>query len=164
MLCSANGKEKTSEDFQTPMKKKIKGIAREALKFVLEVSASSHPKEFAGMLRETNQIITHVDVPITHSSRVSAVMDLFMLPVNPHLVGSVHSHPSGVLTPSDADITMFMQSGDYHIIVGHPYDAQSWICYDRVGDIRSLEVLDVEIDESDAVYDDIKEAFGAEND
>jgi proteasome lid subunit RPN8/RPN11 len=57
-----------------------------------------------------------------------------------------------------------MQSGDYHIIVGHPYDAQSWTCYDRVGNNRSLEVLDVEIDESDAVYDDIKEAFGAEND
>ena len=75
------------------MKKKIKGIAREALKFVLEVSASSYPKEFAGMLYETNQIITHVDVPITHSSSVSAVMDLFTLPVNPHLVGSVHSHP-----------------------------------------------------------------------
>ncbi len=71
------------------MKKKIKGIARDALKFVLEVSASSHPKEFAGMLYETDQIITDVDVPITRSSNVSAVMDLFMLPVNTHIVGSV---------------------------------------------------------------------------
>jgi proteasome lid subunit RPN8/RPN11 len=145
------------------MKKKIKGIARDALMFVLEVSASSDPKEFAGMLYETNQIITDVDVPITKSSNVSAVMDLFMLPVNTHIVGSVHSHPSGGLQPSDADIRMFMQNGDYHIIVGYPYNITSWACYDRIGNFRKLEVLDVEIEES-AVYRDIKETFGSEND
>jgi proteasome lid subunit RPN8/RPN11 len=145
------------------MKKKIKGIARDALKFVLEVSASSHPNEFAGMLYETDQIITDVDVPITQSSNVNAVMDLFMLPVNIHIVGSVHSHPSGELQPSDADIQMFMQNGDYHIIVGYPYEITSWACYDRIGDIRKLDVLDVEIEES-AVYRDIKESFGDEND
>ena len=88
------------------MKKKIKGIARDALKFVLEVSASSHPKEFAGMLYETDGIITDIDVPITQSSNVSAVMNLFMLPVSTHTVGSVHSHPSGALQPSDADIRL----------------------------------------------------------
>ncbi len=146
------------------MKRNIKGIAREALEFVLEVSASSHPKEFAGMLYETNNIITHVDVPITHSSNVSAVMDLFTLPVNPHLIGTVHSHPSGVLTPSDADIKMFMQSGSHHIIVGCPYDMRSWMCYDRTGNVRALNVLDVEIDESDRVYEDIKETFGGRDD
>jgi proteasome lid subunit RPN8/RPN11 len=145
------------------MKKKIKGIARDALKFVLEVSASSHPKEFAGMLYETDQIITDVDVPITQSSNVNAVMDLFMLPVNTHIVGSVHSHPSGGLQPSDADIRMFMQNGDYHIIVGSPYEITNWACYDRIGNLRKLEVLDVELEES-AVYKDIKETFGGEND
>ncbi|MGZ4863509.1 MAG: Mov34/MPN/PAD-1 family protein [Halobacteriota archaeon] len=145
------------------MKKKIKGIARDALKFILEVSASSHPKEFAGMLYETDQVITDVDVPITQSSNVNAVMNLFMLPVNTHIVGSAHSHPSGELQPSDTDIQMFMQNGDYHIIVGHPYEMTSWACYDRIGNIRKLDVLDVEIEES-AVYRDIKETFGDEND
>ncbi len=145
------------------MKKKILGIARDALKFVLEVSASSHPKEFAGMLYETDGIITDIDVPITQSSNVSAVMNLFMLPVNPHIVGSVHSHPSGALQPSDADIHLFMQSGDCHIIVGYPYDTTSWACYDRIGDRRELDVLDVEIEDS-AVYRDIQETFGGEND
>ena len=146
------------------MKRNIKGIAREALEFALQVSASSHPKEFAGMLYETNDIITHVDVPITQSSKVSAVMDLFMLPVNPHLIGTIHSHPSGILTPSDADIKMFVQSGPCHIIVGYPYDMQSWMCYDRGGNTKALEVLDVEIDEPDLVYDDIRETFGGQND
>jgi proteasome lid subunit RPN8/RPN11 len=115
------------------------------------------------MLYETDGIITDVDVPITQSSNVSAVMNLFMLPVNTHTVGSVHSHPSGALQPSDADIRLFMQSGDYHIIVGYPYDITSWTCYDRIGDRRGLDVLDVEIEES-AVYRDIQETFGGEND
>ncbi len=78
-------------------------------------------------------------------------------------MGSVHSHPSGALQPSDADIRMFMSTGDYHIIVGNPYEITSWACYDRVGNIRKLDVLDVEIEES-AVYRDIKETFGDEND
>ena len=146
------------------MKKKIKGIAREALKFIIKVSASSHPNEFAGMLYETDQIITDVDVPITQSSNVNAVMNLFTLPVNTHIVGSVHSHPSGALEPSDADLHMFMQNGDYHIIVAYPYEMTSWACYDRIGSPRKLAVLDVEIEDSGAVYEDIKDAFGDEDD
>ena len=145
------------------MKKKIKGIARDALEFVLEVSASSHPKEFAGMLYETDQIITDVDVPINQSSNGTTVMDLFTIPVSTHIVGSVHSHPSGELQPSDADIRLFIEKGgDYHIIVAYPYEITSWTCYDRVGNLRQLDVLDVKIEES-AVYRDIKETFGGED-
>jgi proteasome lid subunit RPN8/RPN11 len=145
------------------MKKKIKGIARDALKFILEVSASSHPKEFTGMLYETDLIITDVDVPIAESSHVNPVMDLFTLPVNTHIVGSVRSHPSGGLQPTETDIRAFIQSGgDYHIIVCYPYDITSWACYDKVGDLRQLDVLDVEIEES-PVARDIEEMFGNED-
>ncbi len=142
----------------------IIGIARETLKFALSVSKSSHPKEFAGMLYADDGVITRVDVPITQSSNVSAVMNLFMLPVNPHLVGSVHSHPSGDISPSTADITMFMQNGDYHIIVGYPYDMKSWICYNRVGNKRHLDILDIDLDHKDQVLEDILETFGKEDD
>ena len=142
------------------MKKKIKGIARDALKFILEVSASSHPKEFTGMLYETNQIITDVDVPVVESSHVNEVMDLFTLPVDTHIVGSVRSHPAGGLEPSETDIRMFMQSGgDYHIIVCYPYEITSWACYDRIGNLRQLDVLDVEMEES-PVARDIEEFLG----
>jgi len=146
------------------MRRKIKGIARSALKFILEVSASSHPKEFTGMLYETDQIITDVDVPVTQSSNVNEVMDLFTLPVDVHIVGSVHSHPSGGLQPSEADIRMFMQSGgDYHIIVCYPYEITNWACYDRIGNPRELDVLDIELEES-PVTRDIEEIFGDDND
>jgi proteasome lid subunit RPN8/RPN11 len=142
----------------------ITAIARETLNFILSVSKSSYPKEFAGMLYADNGVITRVDVPLTQSSNVSAVMNLFMLPVNPHLIGSVHSHPSGNMDPSSTDIKMFMQNGDYHIIVGYPYDMKSWICYDRVGNRRHLDVLDVNLDDKDQVLEDIVETFGEEDD
>ncbi len=145
------------------MKQKIKGIARHALEFILEVSASSHPKEFSGLLYETDQIITDVDVPLTQSSNVNEVMDLFTLPVDTHSVGSVHSHPSGGLQPSEADIRAFMQSGgDYHIIVCYHYEITNWACYDRSGNRRALDVLDIEFEES-AVARDIEEFLGNDN-
>ena len=142
----------------------IIGIARETLKFIVNVSKSSHPKEFAGMLYADDNVITGVDVPITQSSNVSAVMNLFMLPVNTHLVGSVHSHPSGDISPSTEDIKMFTQNGDYHIIVGYPYDMESWSCYNRVGNKRHLDILDIDLDHKDQVLEDILETFGKEDD
>jgi proteasome lid subunit RPN8/RPN11 len=148
----------------TTKQRKIIGIAREALKFALSVCKSSHPKEFAGMLYADGGVITRVDIPITQSSNVSAVMNLFMLPVNPHLVGSVHSHPSGDISPSATDIKMFMQNGDYHIIIGYPYDMKSWRCYNRVGNERHLDVVDVDLDHKDQVLEDIMETFGKEDD
>jgi proteasome lid subunit RPN8/RPN11 len=79
-------------------------IARDTLKFILEVSRSSAPREFAGMLSAKGDIITDVVVvPGTESSDESAVMQLFMLPNIP-TVGTVHSHPSGNATPSRTDL------------------------------------------------------------
>ena len=76
--------------------KKVKGIARETLRFILEVSKSSYPNEFAGLLQVENGIITEVLVlPGTESSESSALLKLFMMP-NMSSVGSVHSHPSGI--------------------------------------------------------------------
>ncbi len=142
------------------MTKQVKGIARYTLEFILEVSASSHPKEFRGLLYETDRIITEVDIPIDQSKNVNEVMDLFTIHVDTHTVGSALSHPSGGLEPSEADIRAFMQSGgDYHIIVCYPYDATNWACYDRSGNRRELPVLDVEPEES-PVARDIEEAFG----
>ena len=69
-------------------------IARDTLNFILEVCKSSYPKEFAGMLSATGDVITDVVVvPGTESTDESAVMQLFMLP-NIRTVGSVHSHPT----------------------------------------------------------------------
>jgi len=61
---------------------------------------------------------------------------------NVKAVGSIHSHPGTNREPSKADLHMFSKTGNCHIIVGYPYDRQSWTCYDAEGNVRELKVID----------------------
>lgn len=122
----------------------VKGIARDTLEFILEASRSTLPVEFAGLLQVEDEIITEVLIlPGTENSRMSALVRLYMLP-NMQVAGSVHSHPSGDLRPSEEDLIFFSRTGDHHIIAGPPFDLHSWACYDANGKRRELSVLDVE--------------------
>jgi proteasome lid subunit RPN8/RPN11 len=129
--------------------RKVRGIARETLKFILEASRDSLPDEFAGLLQAEDKVITEVMIlPGTESSRMSAFIRLYMLP-NMKIAGSVHSHPSGSISPSQEDLAFFSRTGDYHIIAGLPFNEKSWACYDASGEKRDLPVLDVEFKDDD---------------
>jgi proteasome lid subunit RPN8/RPN11 len=141
--------------------RKVRGIARDTLKFILEASRSSLPVEFAGLLQVEDEIITEVLIlPGTESSRMSALIRLYMLP-NMQVAGSAHSHPSGALVPSEPDIQLFSRTGDYHIIVGPPFNESSWVCYNASGERRDLAILDVEFkdDGFEDDFDDLDEDF-----
>ncbi|VVB64267.1 putative metalloprotease [uncultured archaeon] len=134
-------------------KKHVQGIAKDTLDFILEASRSSMPDEFAGLLQAEKEIITEVLIlPGTESSRMSALIRLYMLP-NMQVVGSAHSHPSSDIRPSKEDIAFFSRTGDYHIIVGPPFDESSWACYDSLGQRRELPVVDIEFEDKD--FDDV---------
>jgi len=147
------------------------GIARETMEFTLEACEDSHPDEYMGFLRATDtskldidksgQVITDVLViPGTESSPVSASVRSHMKPNDMRSVGSVHSHPNGVLQPSDADLATFGQ-GQVHIIVGAPYGWSNWKAFDNHGNPRSLDVLDVTLPE-DHFFDFTQEEIDAE--
>jgi len=141
-------------------RKSVKGIARDTLEFILEASRSSMPLEFAGLLQANSEnVITEVlIVPGTEQSRMSALIRLYMLP-NMQVVGSVHSHPSSNIRPSGEDLAFFSRTGDYHIIVGPPFDENSWICYDSLGQRRVLPVLDIEFDENELEGADLDDDY-----
>ncbi|HEY3360984.1 MAG TPA: Mov34/MPN/PAD-1 family protein [Methanosarcina sp.] len=129
----------------------IKGIARDTLDFILEASKSMAPEEFAGLLQEKDGIITEVLIlPGTESSDANAVLRLYMMP-NIKAAGSVHSHPGPNRSPSQADLRLFSKTGNCHIIVGRPYDNQSWTCYDREGKEKELSVFDVEFEDYEEI-------------
>ncbi len=129
----------------------VKGIARDTLNFILEASKSMAPQEFAGLLQEKDGIITEVLIlPGTESSDSNAVLRLSMMP-NIKAAGSIHSHPGPNRSPSKADLRLFSKTGNYHIIVGRPYDSQSWTCYNREGKIIELPVLDVEFEDYEEI-------------
>jgi len=132
----------------------ILGIAESALEFALAASEESHPNEYMGMLRgedasklgldEDGTVLTDVLViPGTESNPVSATVKTNMIPNDMRAAGSVHSHPNGVLRPSDEDLQTFGR-GKVHIIVGAPYGRDDWQAFDRDGDPVDLRVLDVD--------------------
>jgi len=132
----------------------IIGIAESALEFALAASEESHPDEYMGLLRgeearklgldEDGTVLSDVLViPGTESNAVSATVKTNMIPNDVRAAGSIHSHPNGVLRPSDADLQTFGR-GDVHIIVGAPYGRTDWQAFDRDGEPIELDVLDVE--------------------
>ncbi|MEM3421897.1 MAG: Mov34/MPN/PAD-1 family protein [Candidatus Hadarchaeum sp.] len=121
---------------------KVDKIDRETLKFILAVSRSSYPREFAGVLRAKGGVIKEVLVlPGTLSSEESAVLRLHMLPIDPSACGTVHSHPSPAATPSEDDLLLFAKFGRVHIIVASPYDEKSWKAYNHQGEKIELEIV-----------------------
>lgn len=140
--------------FRSP---EVLGIAADALQFALEASEDAHPNEYMGFLRgedaskfdldRDGTVITDVLViPGTVSDPMSATVRENMIPNDRGAVGSVHSHPNGVLRPSDADLATFGK-GSVHIIIGYPYGRTDWQAFDREGQPTRLEVLDVELPE-----------------
>ena len=122
--------------------KQISRIDRETLKFILDASRSSHPQEFAGVLRVAGDVIKEVLLlPGTLSSDESAMLRLHMLPIDPSACGTVHSHPSSNASPSGEDLALFAKFGYIHIIATFPYDERSWKAYNHRGKEITLEVL-----------------------
>jgi proteasome lid subunit RPN8/RPN11 len=129
--------------------KKIEGIAKDALDFILEVSKSNHPREFIGMLCADGGLITDVFLlPGTISSTENAIIRMDMMPMGIRYVGSVHSHPHPAATrPSEHDLLMFSRTGSYHIIACYPYGEQNWRCYNAKGEERKLEIVERDLEE-----------------
>jgi proteasome lid subunit RPN8/RPN11 len=122
--------------------KQISRIDKEALEFILGASRSSHPKEFAGLLRAAGDTIKEVLLlPGTISSGRSAVLKLHMMPIDPSACGTVHSHPSPNTSPSGEDLAFFAKHGRVHIIAAAPYNERSWKAYNHRGGEISLEVV-----------------------
>jgi proteasome lid subunit RPN8/RPN11 len=132
------------------------GIAAPALELVRGAAADSHPNEYMGLLRgeparavgldRDGTVITEVLViPGTRTNPVSATVKTSLVPNDFDTVGSVHSHPNGVLRPSDADLGTFGR-GSVHIIVGAPYRERDWRAFGQDGNRRSLRVLDLDYD------------------
>jgi len=140
----------------------VLGIAEETLAFALEASEDAHPNEYMGFLRGTEArdlgldrdglVITDVLViPGTTSNPVSATVKTNMIPNDRSAIGSVHSHPNGVLQPSAEDLATFTR-GDVHIILGAPYRRRDWQAFDEEGQPRSLDVIDVALPEGEEFF------------
>jgi proteasome lid subunit RPN8/RPN11 len=125
---------------------KIRGIARDLLRALLEsareVDGEGGGREFVAVLREEDGVIREfLFLPFTSTTR-SASLRYDLMPLDIHVAGSAHSHPNGVLRPSDADLRFFPALGRYHIILGPPFSETSWRCFTSDGSPCDLEVVE----------------------
>jgi proteasome lid subunit RPN8/RPN11 len=123
-------------------------ITKRCLELIVASSKSSYPKEFGALLRvdeeEKTTISEVVLLPGTISGNAHAIFRLYMLPIDYSVVGTVHSHPSSIARPSNADLDLFGHFGRVHLIVGvSAFGQVSWRAYDHEG-----RPLDVKVKES----------------
>jgi len=121
---------------------KIHGIRQKTLSLLLQIAKESHPNEFVALLRERDGFIDEVNLlPGTIAGEESARMLFDMMPLDTHLAGSAHSHPSGAIRPSNADVNFFPRTGKYHLIIGFPYSGSDWKCFTADGDPYVMQVV-----------------------
>lgn len=123
---------------------RITGIKKSVLKMIMGAARKSYPHEFVGVLRANDgEIIDELALlPGSLQGEVSAIFHPEMLPIEFVTAGSVHSHPSGSCSPSDADLTLFEKFGRVHIIACYPFIANSWKAYNHKGEEIHLDVVD----------------------
>ncbi len=120
-----------------------RAITRSVLDGALASAASSYPNEFGGVLRaDPPGIISELLLlPGSTAGRRHANIQLYMLHADLAIAGTVHSHPSGALQPSDADLRLFRSWGRRHLILGSPFGPGAWRAYDGNGRETRLAVV-----------------------
>ncbi len=118
-------------------------IRKELLRVLAELGRSNHPSEFLALLKKNDGVIDEFELaPGTITGTTSASFQPHMMPLGTGIAGSAHSHPNGVIRPSDADIRFFPATGRYHIIIGAPYGEDDWRCFFADGSPCMVEVID----------------------
>ncbi len=119
-------------------------ITRRALDTALASARSAYPNEFGGVFRaDPPGVISELLLlPGSSAGRRHANIQLWMLHAELSVAGSVHSHPSGALHPSAADLRLFRNWGQRHLILGAPYTAGCWRAYDGNGNEVTLRVVE----------------------
>lgn len=123
-------------------RRKVNKVKRELLTLIFAVSKDTHPHEFAGGLKAEGDTLTELVIMPTQSGPTSAHMQLWSLPLDRTIVGTVHSHPGSIPFPSGADKELFSHFGHTHLIVAEPYRMGTWRAWDHNAQPVELEVVE----------------------
>jgi proteasome lid subunit RPN8/RPN11 len=119
-------------------------MSLELLEAIFEGAKRLYPRETILLLRgkKSKDVIRVEELvvpPLATYGRGFANVPLHMLPMDFSIVGTVHSHPSGNLAPSDVDFNHFF--GRILMIVGFPFaDAENVAVYNSNGEKLPLQI------------------------
>jgi proteasome lid subunit RPN8/RPN11 len=121
-------------------------MSAELLDSIFEGAKRLYPKETFLLLRGKKhkgeiRVTDLVVPPLAVYGYGFANLPFHMLPMDFSIVGTVHSHPSGNINPSDVDINHFF--GRILMIVGFPFaSAQNVAVYDSKGEPLPFHVTE----------------------
>jgi proteasome lid subunit RPN8/RPN11 len=119
-------------------------LSAELLDAIFEGARRLYPRETILLLRgRKSKDVTRVNElvvpPLATYGHGFAVVPLHMLPMDFSIVGTVHSHPSGNLAPSDVDFNHFF--GRILMIVGFPFAGEQNVAvYNSRGERLPLHI------------------------
>jgi proteasome lid subunit RPN8/RPN11 len=115
------------------------------LESLLAYARDMHPHEILLLLRgRTNRNGIYIDevliAPSTVQGKGFASFNPYMLPIDSTIIGTVHSHPSGVLNPSVEDLNHMY--GMIMMILAYPYrDVNDVSVFNKNGEEIPLEIV-----------------------
>jgi proteasome lid subunit RPN8/RPN11 len=118
-------------------------ISQKLIAAMLEFARSIHPHEIIlllrGKIKKTEIIVEEFLLPpfATYGKSFSE-FPLHVLPIDFSIVGTAHSHPSGINEPSIRDINNFYSR--IMLILAYPYQKNNVKAFNSRGEIISLEV------------------------
>jgi len=120
-------------------------ISRKLLLSILRSARASYPRETVLLLRgrskgEKIEVTDILIPPLATHGRGFAAFPLHLLPIDFTLVGSVHSHPSGVLEPSVGDLNR--RFSKVTMIVAYPFQEQNVGVFNDAGKRITLQLTE----------------------
>ena len=129
---------------------KLVKLAKSVADGILTYGQDSYPREAILILRGTAEhdeiLIDEVVIPplATHGSGFSTFSP-YMLPMDFRLMGVLHSHPSGALTPSHEDLNHIY--GRIMVIVAYPFRSYENIAaFDKEGSRIEIRIVPDSVD------------------
>ncbi len=119
-------------------------ITKSLIRNLMHAAARVYPLEFIAMVgvsKDTPYCLSEIIVLPAEFGEDFSELHTELIPFDPLIVGSVHSHPDDVTRPSAEDLNVFSRLGKIHLILGHPYDETSFSAYDSKGKKVNLRVV-----------------------
>ena len=135
---------KIGRNREATVKAKHLRIKRAVIESILDYGKACYPKEgillLRGKTRKDRIIVEEVELPpLSVRGSGFSSFPLYMLPIDFSIIGTMHSHPSGALKPSTADLNHFY--GRIMIIAAYPYMSdRDIIVLDREGNSIGYEI------------------------
>ena len=128
------------------VKKRNVSVNLSVIKSILEYSEACHPKEgillLKGKVNKDRIVVEEVELPpLAVHGRNFSNFPVYMLPVDFSVIGTAHSHPTGVINPSITDLNNFY--GRIMIIAAYPYKSKKNIAiFDANKNLIEYNIID----------------------